>query len=135
MGCFSWRFCCTVAWRIAATHELSLIQVRLLGILRDREPGMLELARHLELEKSSLSGLIDRAEARGLVERLASREDRRATTVRMTARGKQLSRAVEAEVETDVSALLGELPDKDRERLQAIVTRVVAAAGNMLDDA
>ncbi|HEX4457379.1 MAG TPA: MarR family transcriptional regulator, partial [Polyangia bacterium] len=109
--------------------------VRLLGILRDREPGMLELARHLQLEKSSLSGLIDRAEARGLVERLASREDRRATTVRMTARGKQLSRAVEAEVETDVSALLGELPDKDRERLQAIVTRVVAAAGNMLDDA
>ncbi|HWE27362.1 MAG TPA: helix-turn-helix domain-containing protein, partial [Polyangia bacterium] len=59
--------------RIAASHELSLIQVRLLGILRDREPGMLELARHLELEKSSLSGLIDRAEARGLVERLASR--------------------------------------------------------------
>ena len=121
--------------RIAATHELSLIQVRLLGILRDREPGMLELARHLELEKSSLSGLVDRAEARGLVERVASREDRRATSVRLTARGRQLSRAVEAEVETDVGALLGELPDKDRERLGAIVGRVVAAAGNLLDDA
>lgn len=115
--------------RIAATHELSLIQVRLLGILRDREPGMLELARHLELEKSSLSGLVDRAEARGLVERVPSADDRRATTVRMTARGRQLSRAVQAEVETDVAALLGELPDKDRERLQAILERVVAHAG------
>lgn len=120
--------------RIAAAHELSLIQVRLLGILRDREPGMLELARHLELEKSSLSGLVDRAEARGLVERLPSRDDRRATTVRMTARGRQLSRAVEAAVEGDVAALLGELPDKDRERLQAIVERVVAHAGNSLDE-
>jgi MarR family len=38
----------------------------------DREPGMLELARHLELEKSSLSGLVDRAESRGLVERIPS---------------------------------------------------------------
>ena len=35
--------------RIAAAHDLSLVQVRLLGILRDRAPGMLQLARHLEL--------------------------------------------------------------------------------------
>ena len=29
---------------VAAEEELSIVQVRLLGILRDREPGMLELA-------------------------------------------------------------------------------------------
>ncbi len=47
----------------------SLTRVRLIGILRDREPGMLELAQHINLEKSSASGLIDRAERRGLVAR------------------------------------------------------------------
>src|SRR5689334_8310684 len=72
--------------RIAAEHDLSIIQVRLLGILRDHEPGVLELARHLKLEKSSLSGLVDRAEKRGLVERIPSADDRRASRIRVTAR-------------------------------------------------
>src|ERR1700755_1139386 len=91
--------------RIAAAHDLSLVQVRLLAILRDREPGMLELARHLELEKSSLSGLVDRAGTRGLVERIPSPDDRRAARVRMTARGRKLSRLVEDQVTADVTSL------------------------------
>src|SRR5690349_18624756 len=78
--------------RIATAHDLSLIQVRMLGILRDREPAMLALAKHLELEKSSLSGLVDRAEKRGLVERVPHPDDRRASTVRITAQGKKLVR-------------------------------------------
>src|SRR5580698_99170 len=83
--------------RIAAEHDLSMIQVRLLGILRDREPSMLELARHLELEKSSLSGLVDRAEKRGLVLRIPSADDRRVATIRVTKQGRKLSRVVEEE--------------------------------------
>src|ERR1700754_230155 len=41
---------------LAAEHDLSLTQFRLLAILRDREPAMLDLARHLKLEKSSATG-------------------------------------------------------------------------------
>jgi DNA-binding MarR family transcriptional regulator len=117
--------------RIAAAHELSLIQVRLLGILRDREPGMNELARHLELEKSSLSGLVDRAEARGLVERVPSDDDRRAATVRLTPLGRRLSRAVAEKVNSEVAALLAVLPEKDRARLTALVGRIVVQPGQM----
>jgi MarR family transcriptional regulator, lower aerobic nicotinate degradation pathway regulator len=117
--------------RIAAAHELSLIQVRLLGILRDREPGMLELARHLELEKSSLSGLIDRAEARGLVERVPSADDRRAATVRMTALGRKLSRVVAEKVSADVGVLLAALPERDRARLTSLVERIVLQPGQL----
>ena len=60
---------------------------------QDREPGMLELARYLNLDRSSLSGLVDRAEQRGLVERIPSAADRRAATIRVTAEGRKLSRA------------------------------------------
>ena len=49
--------------RLAAEHDVSLTQVRLLGILRDREPGIVELAGVLNLDKSSVSGLVDRAAA------------------------------------------------------------------------
>ncbi|HXJ21371.1 MAG TPA: MarR family transcriptional regulator [Polyangia bacterium] len=114
--------------RIAGGHDLSLIQVRLLGILRDREPGMLELARYLELEKSSLSGLIDRAERRGLVERIPSREDRRAARIRVTAQGRRLSRIVEDQVATEVAALVGVISRGDQARLTALLSQLVARA-------
>jgi DNA-binding MarR family transcriptional regulator len=117
--------------RIAAGHGLSLIQVRVLGILRDREPGMQELARHLGLEKSSLSGLIDRAELRGLVERIPSTDDRRAASVRLTPLGRKLSRAVAAEVGAEVAELLAGLPRKDRVRLASLVGHIVSRSGEM----
>jgi len=117
--------------RIAAEHDLSVVQVRLLGILRDREPGMLELARHLELEKSSLSGLVDRAEKRGLVERIPSPSDRRAATIRVTAQGRKLSRVIAEAVTAEVDALVHVLPEADRKRLAVLVERVCASSATL----
>jgi len=111
--------------RVAAEHHLSVAQVRLLGILRDREPGMLELARHLELEKSSLSGLVDRAEKRGLVERIPSPKDRRAATIRVTAQGRKLSRVVAEAVTAEVNVLVRAFPETERKRLAALLWRLV----------
>ncbi|MGW7257372.1 MarR family winged helix-turn-helix transcriptional regulator [Streptomyces sp. NPDC054834] len=55
-----------------AEHDLSVIRIRLLGVLRDRQAGTLELAGHLGLDKSSMTGLVTRAEKRGLVSRAPS---------------------------------------------------------------
>ena len=55
--------------RVAAEHDLSLTQLRVLAILRDRTPTMTELATHLGLERSSVSGLVDRGVRRGIVRR------------------------------------------------------------------
>jgi DNA-binding MarR family transcriptional regulator len=114
--------------RIAAEHDLSIIQVRLLAILRDREPSMLELARHLELEKSSLSGLVDRAENRGLVERMPSANDGRVSNIRVTSQGRKLSRVLEDEANTEVVKLLGVLSRSDRARLASLLGQVVAGS-------
>ncbi|MER6901520.1 MarR family transcriptional regulator, partial [Amycolatopsis sp. NPDC000740] len=53
--------------RLAGEHGLSVTQLRMLAVLDDREIGMRQLAGILELEKSSVTGLVDRAERRGLV--------------------------------------------------------------------
>src|ERR1700751_1075505 len=63
--------------RVAAEQDLSLTQLRVLGILRDREPTMAELATYLGLERSTVSGLIDRAVQRGLVQKTADSADGR----------------------------------------------------------
>jgi DNA-binding MarR family transcriptional regulator len=110
---------------IAAEHDLSITQLRLLGILRDREPAMLDLARHLKLEKSSVTGLVDRAQRRGLVERSTAPHDGRAVHVRLTAAGRRLAEQMTAQANAALSGLLDALPARDRERLAALAGAVV----------
>ena len=84
--------------RTAAEHDMSLTQLRMLAILRDRTPAMADLAGFLGLERSSVSGLIDRAARRGLVQRVASSDDGRSVQVSLTADGHRLAAQVAGEV-------------------------------------
>jgi len=114
--------------RIAAEHDLSVIHLRLLRILRDHEPGMFELAQDLALKKPTLTGCVDRAETRGLVMRMASPDDRRASNVHLTAEGRRLSRVIEEAVNAEIEQLVAVLSAPERDRLANHVSQVVAAA-------
>jgi DNA-binding MarR family transcriptional regulator len=119
----------------AAGHDLSMIQTRLLGVLRDRKPGMNELATMLELDKSSVTGLVDRAERRGLVTRTVSTEDRRAFRVSLTDLGRSLIEQIAQEFQEEGDAMLGGLSPAERSSLSALASRVVVAydAGQGVD--
>lgn len=111
--------------RRAAEHDLSIIQTRLLGVLRDRRPTMNELARLLSLDKSSVTGLVDRAERRGLVVRTPSTTDRRAVLVSLTGTGRSLVSAAAAGFAADVAMMLNHLPLRDREALTRLISRLL----------
>jgi MarR family transcriptional regulator, lower aerobic nicotinate degradation pathway regulator len=111
----------------AAEHDLSISQARLLGVLRDRTPAMNELATMLGLDKSSISGLVDRAERRGLVARMASADDKRAVRVGLTGEGRSLVSLAAARFGADLTAMLDLLPPSDREALSEIVGRLLVA--------
>jgi DNA-binding MarR family transcriptional regulator len=113
--------------RIAAAHHLSIVQVRLLGILRDRSPTIKELAAFLQLDKSSVTGLIDRAQERGLVTRTASTRDRRSVQVALTAAGQELVERAQPDVEAEIAVLVADLSAPQRARLSATASLVVAA--------
>ncbi len=98
--------------RRAAALDLSIIQTRLLGVLRDRTP---------------VTGLVDRAERRGLVARVPSATDRRAVLVSLTDEGRSFVSQAAAAFEADVSALLSRLPPREREALSRIVSRLLVA--------
>ena len=115
----------TVLLRIASAHDLSLVQMRLMGVLRDREPEMLELARYLNLDKSSVTGLIDRAERRGLVQRTPIPEDGRVFRVVTTPFGRQITAEVAAQVESEILQLAAELSDTDRHHLIRIAALIL----------
>lgn len=109
----------------ADSFGLSVLQGRLLAVLRDREPTMAELARLLGLDKSSTTGLVSRAEARDLVHRAKVPEDGRAFRVVLTSEGRRLAETLMAEVDTQVAALTGELSDTNRHRLSLLASQVV----------
>jgi DNA-binding MarR family transcriptional regulator len=110
----------------AASQDLSMIQTRLLGVLRDREPTMQELARLLSLDKSSVTGLVARAEQRGLVRRAPSHDDRRSVHVKLSASGRRIVTAVAASFEADIASATASLSQTDRTRLSKLATRVVS---------
>jgi MarR family transcriptional regulator, lower aerobic nicotinate degradation pathway regulator len=103
--------------RAAAQHDLSVTQLRLLGILRDREPTMAEIAAFLRLDRSSVSGLIDRAEKRDIVARHTSPRDARVTTVRLTDAGRRLADEVGPTLYAQIEKLLGQLTPAERKTI------------------
>jgi len=112
--------------RRASENGVSIIQTRLLGVLRDRTPSMNELAKLLELDKSSVTGLVDRAEERGLVTRIPSTADRRSVQVTLTGEGRSLAAAATGAFDADVEGLLDGLSPAQRRTLTRLLSRVVS---------
>ena len=111
--------------RVAARHDLSLTQLRMLGVIRDRAPRMAELADFLGLDRSTVSGLVDRAVRRGLVDRAEAGDDGRGIHVTLTAEGRSVGAGVAAEVSTAMAPLTGRLSLAERRRLGALLDRML----------
>lgn len=116
-----------VLTRIAAAHDLSLTQLRVLGILRDRQVRMTELADYLGLEKSTMSGLIARAQARGLVQRVPNPTDGRAVDVRLTAVGHELANRAATRVAAELAPSTAGLSATEQRRLAGALHRTISS--------
>jgi MarR family transcriptional regulator, lower aerobic nicotinate degradation pathway regulator len=112
---------------VAAEHDLSLTQLRMLGILRDREPTMADLATFTGLERSTISGLIDRAAQRGLVVRTADPHDGRSVRVSLTKQARGLVPEVTAAIADRIKPLTGHLSAAEQKRLTALLTRALGS--------
>lgn len=111
---------------VAQRHQVTVQQLRLLQILSDREPTMAHLASLMGLERSSLSGLVDRAQRAGLVRRVDAAHDRRAVRVTLTERGRTLHATLHTAATEQLRALAAPLPARDRDRLATLLHTVVA---------
>ncbi|HYQ33436.1 MAG TPA: MarR family transcriptional regulator, partial [Lapillicoccus sp.] len=105
--------------------DLSLTQLRVLAILRDRRVRMSRLADHLGLERSTLSGLVDRAERRNLLQRAPNRTDGRVVDVLLTSEGARLARRLGAEVRRSLAPMTGSLTPAEQRRLRSLLERLL----------
>lgn len=106
-------------------HGLTPQQGQLLCVLMTRPYGMGELGAMLGLAKSSLTGLVDRTERNGLVQREADTQDTRAVRVALTAQGSRLAAEFYAETCRRIEGLPAGLSAAERDTLADLLGRVV----------
>ncbi|MEU6080961.1 MarR family transcriptional regulator [Streptomyces sp. NPDC047108] len=94
----------------AAQHSLTGAQARVLGLLSHEPMPMRRIAQRLKCEPSNVTGIIDRLEARGLVERRPDPADRRVKLAAPTTEGR------------DTASRLGDALDFAREPLAELTT-------------
>ncbi len=118
-----------VLTRTAAEHDLSLTQLRMLAILRDRQGAMSELADYLGLDRSTISGLVDRAEKRGLLRRTPNPLDGRGVDVALTSEGIELAHRGAEQIAQALSPMTRVLSRVEARRLVALLERMFGPDG------
>jgi MarR family transcriptional regulator, lower aerobic nicotinate degradation pathway regulator len=109
---------------VAARHDLSLTLLRVGAILRDRTLTMSELATYLGLDRSTITGLINRAQERDLVRRVGNHSDRRSTRVTLTRSGRQLAAACATEISQEIAPLVAPLTPAQTRRLTELLSTI-----------
>jgi DNA-binding MarR family transcriptional regulator len=124
--------------RLLESHNLMLAEVRrrladdctmprfdLLANL-DREDGqtLAALSRRMLVTAGNLTGLVDRAERDGVVERRADASDRRLSRVYLTARGRELVQALLPVHGQHVTELLSSLDAGERRELRRLLGKL-----------
>lgn len=95
---------------------LSLVHVNVLAVLDiDGPMPMGGLAEALDVSQASATGIVDRMEQRGLVERRRIDDDRRVVRVALTDEGRRLIAGMAAERRDHLAAMLETLTDAELE--------------------
>lgn len=113
---------------VAAEFELSEMQCHVLRLV---PPGggvaMGALARSLECDASNVTGIVDRLEARGLLERRPSEQDRRIKVIVLTSEGAALRGRLLARLAEPPDAI-AQLSADDQAALTAILRRALVTS-------
>jgi DNA-binding MarR family transcriptional regulator len=113
-----------------AQWDISPSQARALRVLAHHDGARLsELAEHLHIAARSATEVVDGLEAKGLVQRRADPQDRRATLVAPTSRGAELDAAVRTARGTRAERLFDQLSATDRAHLGRILRKLAAEPG------
>ncbi len=111
--------------RLMAGHGLSGPQLLCLTELAKSEVRSGALARALSLSPATVTGILDRLEARGLVERRRQVNDKRTVIVRLTATGKHLLAQAPPPLQQSFVSRLQALPEVEQAAISATLHQLV----------
>jgi DNA-binding MarR family transcriptional regulator len=98
---------------LSKKYMISAAQLNCLLVLQDN--GSLppsQIAKHMMVKSSTVTGVVDRLEQKGLVERIRNSPDRRVITIKLTEEGKKLARNAPPPFQKKIVEGLKKLPEK-----------------------
>ncbi|MFF4709853.1 MarR family winged helix-turn-helix transcriptional regulator [Streptomyces eurythermus] len=110
----------------AGEHTLTGPQARLLSLLSLEPLPMRKLAQKLKCEPSNVTGIVDRLESRGLVERRPDPADRRVKVAAATEQGREVARDLREGLRFAREPLAG-LSEEERRSLRDLLRRMLGA--------
>jgi len=117
----------------ASRLEVSERELMLLRALVEDGPMITKaLGGRFGVPVSTMTGLIDRMEKKGLLRRIPHRRDRRSIELEATPAGALALREHARVLEAMARGMLGALPDKDQEALMTLLRRVDARIAGAL---
>jgi DNA-binding MarR family transcriptional regulator len=112
---------------IGQEFDLAPQQGMALRALHEPRP-MGELAKFLACDNSNVTGIVDRLEERGLVERRPAEHDRRVKLIVLTDEGHRVRREIERRI-TEPPEAIAALPETDQIALRDLLRRALADDG------
>ena len=123
------QICTTVAAECIADAGLMPLEYAVIAYLNKDigEPDIDQngLAARLGIDRNTTSLLVDRLEAKGLLERRVNREDRRARLLRLTTRGERLHARLYPVTSAAQQRILNVLAPAERDVLLDLLVRVI----------
>jgi DNA-binding MarR family transcriptional regulator len=96
------------------TYQVSAPQLHCLLALYDYGPlPPSQIARYIMVKSSTVTGIIDRLEQKGLVYRMRNSPDRRVITIQLTEEGKELAQNAPPPIQQKIVDGLKKLPEEE----------------------
>ncbi len=113
--------------RLKPMHlDVSVAQLSVLRLVAEQGPMRVsDVAREVGLSASSVTGLFDRLEADGYIERRRGQEDRREVTVHLTDEARRMLEEAQAQIVIEVERLFAPLSDEDLETITRLIAKLV----------
>jgi DNA-binding MarR family transcriptional regulator len=110
-----------------ARHGITATQLNVLKLLQAvGDLSLSELSRRMAAKNSTITGIVDRMVAAGLVAREQSAEDRRVWTIKMTEAGRAMARRIDVAPWDLLRGALAALPPAELDALISTLAKVAA---------
>jgi DNA-binding MarR family transcriptional regulator len=105
--------------------NITSVQAMVLGFLDDEDRiTSSELGKRTELDSATLTGILDRLEVAGFIERKGNPDDRRSIRIHLTKQGKLMSREATRVITEANSEFLEVLTDAQKHDLHGIIKKL-----------
>ncbi len=112
--------------RLSSEYQVTTPQLVALHYLREYGPMTLRsLAEGVHLSSSTLVGIVDRLESKGLVQRERGHRDRRQVFIVLTGKGNTFLKKAPSPLQSKLAEALGSIPEDEQAAMAEALERIV----------